>query len=312
MRRGDRRREAGGRELGGGCPETPQRPGDRDAPVHRHEAPHRDHDNQSFVRDPNTGYLKAAETGKHDRADLATDLKVDMAIRRRGLVLEMADVTSWEKHERIREELLSAWARRQPPGYDPLSVSQVRKADEVAFTLLARVTSGGIKKIGGVRPMDEAVEDALKHRDFNLAFQPLPSHGEGSGTKRDLEDNTGSAHQKRRQRQAARQAETRAAAIAYMHDRHEQQGKAGGKGKKDGKGKGKARPSAFLPAGLQVEGAAAKDEHGTPICFNFNLDGCQGAQPGGKCPKGRHVCVLRKCQNAAHGYSATHGTLRVQ
>jgi len=68
---------------------------------------------QTFVMDPATGFLKAGEAPPPGRADLASDLKVDMALRRRGLALEMADLLSWGQH---REELMSSWARRQPPG----------------------------------------------------------------------------------------------------------------------------------------------------------------------------------------------------
>ena len=271
---------------------------------------------ETFVRDPGTGYLKASEPGKQEKADLASDLKVDMSIRRRGLALEMADVMSWEKHERLREELMSAWARRPPPGYEPLSVSQVRKADEVAFTIMARLTSSGIKKVGGLRPMDAALEEALRHRDFNLALQPLPSGAKRSyeDDKKDGEDDEMTVRQKRKRSQAKRQAEAKAAAIAFLQDRQypDPQGKAGGKGKNKGKDKGKSKGSSYLPPELKVDGARAKDDEGVPICFSFNLRGCEGAKPGGRCPKGRHVCILRRCQNAPHGYGVTHGTIRVE
>ena len=104
---------------------------------------------ETFTRDPSTGFLKVAEVPPTARADLATDLKIDLALRRRGLALEMADAMSWECHEKIREVLMSALDRRQPPGYGQLSVAMIRKADEEAFAVMAKSTCTGIKKLEG-------------------------------------------------------------------------------------------------------------------------------------------------------------------
>ena len=38
------------------------------------------------------------------------------------------------------------------------------------------------------------------------------------------------------------------------------------------------------------------------ICFDWNLDGCKNAGPGGKCPKGWHVCCHPSCN-----YAEDHG-----
>ena len=66
-------------------------------------------------------------------------------------------------------------------------------------------------------------------------------------------------------------------------------GKAGGKpgGKGGGKGAGKPRAPVRMPQ--KLIGMNPSTEAGEPICFNFNLDGCQGAEDGQKCEKGWHV-----------------------
>jgi hypothetical protein len=79
------------------------------------------------------------------------------------------------------------------------------------------------------------------------------------------------------------------------------QRKNNSKGASKGKGKGTGQ----LPAPLRVSGAAATDADGAPICFSYNLGGCSAAPPGGRCPKGRHICIIVKCQ-AAHSYSTEH------
>ena len=255
---------------------------------------------ETFARDPATGFLKVAEVPPTARADLATDLKVDLALRRRGLALEMADAMSWECHERLREELMSALARRQPLGYNQISVAQIRKADEEAFTIMAKHTCKGIKKVDNKRPMDEAVDAIMAHRDFNLALQPLPGRGQAESAQ-------GYAKQERHE-PAAKKRKQHGQQQQGQQQGQQYQGPRKGEGKNKGKGKGKDAGKSFgkLPAPLRVPGAKDTDPQGNPICFAYNLGGCSAAPPGGKCPRGRHICVLTNCKQAAHGHGAEH------
>eukprot|EP00972_Heterocapsa_arctica_P060010 8851146-Heterocapsa_arctica.AAC.1 len=62
-----------------------------------------------------------------------------------------------------------------------------------------------------------------------------------------------------------------------------------------------------MPTPLRVPGNEAVDQNGLNICFAYNFaEGCAAAPPGGKCPRGRHVCVRASCRQA-HGFIATHG-----
>ena len=76
-----------------------------------------------------------------------------------------------------------------------------------------------------------------------------------------------------------------------------------GQGRGGAKGQGKDRP---LPFRLVGQGNYGETANGERICWNYNLDGCNLATPGGTCQWGKHVCVRRSCNNAAHGYVATH------
>jgi hypothetical protein len=40
---------------------------------------------------------------------------------------------------------------------------------------------------------------------------------------------------------------------------------------------------------------------GDPICYAFNLAGCDKAQPGKKCTHGWHVCAKVGCGKPDHG-----------
>ena len=246
---------------------------------------------QAWVTDPSTGYLKCeTASAKLGDADLATDFKLDLALRRRGLAFDMGDLMSWNCHERLREDLMSALTRTPPPGYARTSKQQLRRADEVAFEIMAKATEGGVKRVGGHRPLDATIDRVLAHRDYNLALQPLPASSGSSNDKRQTDQDFD-----RR--------------VAPRTDRAGKGEKGKGKGSKKGtgsKGSQDKKPKGALPEQLRHPGCDARDAKGNNICFAYNIDGCDAAPPGGTCPKGRHVCVLASCRKG-HGYMKTHG-----
>ena len=82
-------------------------------------------------------------------------------------------------------------------------------------------------------------------------------------------------------------------------------GKDGGLAGPKGKGRRQEPP---LPMALRHPGVSAVDGEGMPMCFSFNLQGgCDKAPPGGRCDKGRHVCMLRSC-GQKHGFTTTFMT----
>ena len=121
---------------------------------------------EDMARDA-AGTFKAGACG-------SLDISVDLALRRRGLALAMADVLAYEAHEKLREELVGTLLEKPPLGYCRVSVEQVCKADEIFFFLLSRECPDGIKRSGGVRPLDAASATAMSNRRFQLALQPLP------------------------------------------------------------------------------------------------------------------------------------------
>ena len=65
------------------------------------------------------------------------------------------------------------------------------------------------------------------------------------------------------------------------------------------KGTGKGRPN--LP--LELVGLTLTVQEGEhrnePICYGFNMAGCDKAEPGKRCQKGWHICA--KCNKKEHG-----------
>ena len=75
---------------------------------------------------------------------------------------------------------------------------------------------------------------------------------------------------------------------------HNKQGNAKGKGTPNVLGKGVNAPKKLRDKQLTPS-------NGERICWNFNLDSRQDAEPGGRCPRGHHVCAEPHCQQAHQG-----------
>ena len=252
-----------------------------------------------WTKDASTGFLKADAARSSPTAEVGTEYQLDLALKRRGLALAMADLIDFAEHEKLRQDLMCALTRKPIPGYDRVSFAQLRRADETAFTLLAQFADGGIKRAGGVRPLDACIQRVLDHRDYNHALQPLPA-APPPPPKRQHDDEGGESRRARKRRLAAENQQT----TTYESKGRSKGNKGNGKAKGDTGGKGKLK-TASIPGVLRYLGVAAADSQGSPICFSFNSDGCDGAPPGGRCPKGRHICMLQSCgQN--HGFLSHH------
>lgn len=57
------------------------------------------------------------------------------------------------------------------------------------------------------------------------------------------------------------------------------------------------------PKGPKLRGGRPTNQAGNPICFNYNLEGCDAAQPGSACPRGLHICC--KCFKHTHSPGIT-------
>ena len=190
-------------------------------------------------------------------------------------------------------------------------MSQIRRADEAVFALLAKHTGGGIKRVGGKRPLDDFLDLVMSHRDYNLTLQPLPS-APPQPWKRSAQDQpSGTEALSRKQRRRAAQHGEASQPKGDWHKGGGDWHKGGGKGhegqRQDGqnkKGRSKGK-SASIPNELRYPGVSAQDGEGSPICFTFNIKGWDAAPPGGRCNRGKHVCALATCRGA-HGFLSHH------
>lgn len=241
------------------------------------------------------GIVREQETQEPQQADLKSDLLLSYALRRRGIALEMADVCSFETHEALIELLLSSLLRPAPGGYSKITIEQLHRADREVWRYLALSCRGGIRRgADGLRPLDSAIPLALLDPTVRMFLHPLPSSGSAPKSGQIQENTAGSGQKRRADNLAAENKRLRAELAAASQGGG---GKGGGKQKgKKQKGRGTSadqfRPK--MPAGLI--GKSYRTSDGNPICFSFNLPcGCSGAQPGGTCSKGAHVCAEPGC-----------------
>lgn len=241
------------------------------------------------------GIIKEKVHTKADPADLSSDLKVAYALRRRGLAFEMADIMSYEVHEKLVNQLLAAFMKDPLPGYARVGVNQLVRADQEAFKQLANLTTSGIKRDGArKRPCDEGLIKVLDDPDFRQALANLPGRAENKRKS----DNSDSGDEK------AKKRKTKAQRLSNLRSRLENvktqyaalmdqlsSGSPGPQAPPKGKGKGK---SIRMPADLIGKHSTTSD--GRRICFGYNLPGgCSAAAAGKECSKGHHVCMEPGC-----------------
>ena len=240
------------------------------------------------------GVIRETRVREELKADVSTDLKLRFAVQRRSLAFDQARLVDYDRFEKWTQILLEAYTASPPECYKKVSIEQVQHADIEMFKYLMKETRNGIRFNGQLNPLEEAIRRALTAPEIRLHLQPLPSSS-GSGSKRPRDDD-GSERPKpaaprldseppdviRLQRQ-----------VANLQGRIRNMSKGGGRGRGRGRsGRGQNNPSVKMPHELLGQSAMAAENE--PICFSYNLGGCDKASPGGRCGKGLHVCT--KCQ----------------
>ena len=155
-----------------------------------------------------------------------------------------------------------------PPGYSPISVQQVLRADRAAFIFLSeRLTS--LKRDARNRlPLDVSLPELLGQP--TVAFHLLPLAATSAKSTTTAKPPT----PKKRSRTPNRHVKTKS--------------KGGSKGKK-GKQRGPNVPAGLINKALETPQKQR-------LCWAFNLpNGCSGAKPGESCAKGLHVCAEPGC-----------------
>eukprot|EP00435_Cladocopium_sp_Y103_P066376 s126_g28.t1 len=223
--------------------------------------------------------LAIKETKTVEDEAVSTTFHLAMCLKRRGLAYEFANLISFNVHELYVEKLLKHLSTDPPIGFQATTLAQVMKADREVFSFLAQEVRDIRPGADNVRPLDAALDRAL--RDYTVAFHlvPLPKFA--------MRDD------------GVQQSNTRKFGSEPYSTSAPSKGKGRGKG-----GKSKAAGSNAAPKGYQ--GCVGRDGKNRPICFDYNISGCNKAPPGGACAKGRHVCFRAGCFKT-HSFKEAHG-----
>jgi len=245
------------------------------------------------------GFMKEQEVPHTHKAELNSDLRLEKTLQRRGIALDMANMITFEVHEKLVRHLMKSYMAEPPKNFRSIDMDQLRRADEVLFSLMVDATRNGIKpKADGTLPLDAALLSAMGSHEFFYALAPLQGGGggksSGKGKKRaasrslERDPSTRTKNQKRASalKETKRQLEEAKAELSRV----------GGLRPKAGQphrpGKAESNQAPKMPQKL----IGMNSTHdGRPICFGYNLGNCR---QGASCTR-LHVCCKPGC-GASH------------
>ena len=120
-----------------------------------------------------SGKLRS-ETKVEVRADTSTELLLQMALQRRGIAMEMANILDYHVHHKWVERLLSARLDAPPSTHSLPTLDQCQQADRKLWQLLGEATRSGIQLRAGGRPRDNIFEQTWQSPEVLHLLQPMP------------------------------------------------------------------------------------------------------------------------------------------
>ena len=181
---------------------------------------------------------------------------------------------TYEQHSTWTNFLLQSLQREAPPGYSKATLHQLMLCDKAAFSKLASSMPTVRPRDDGTFQLGERLLELRNDPTITLYLAPLARPS-----------NAASASQ--------RPAPYTTSAPSRPSGANAGGGKSKGKGKK-----GKSTPP--MPQALRNKWH--RTGAGEPLCFAYNLGGCDNARDGERCPKGWHLCAEPKCLQP-HGLS---------
>ena len=234
-----------------------------------------------------SGYLRERQELTLANVDLKDLLAFRQALTRRSIMMDVADITSFEAHEDWADLLLECVQAEQIPGFNRVSLEQALRADKEIWHRIAGTCRDGVRRSSaGDRPVQNALQRWQHDPLLRIFLAPLPGRGSSSDKPPEMKRHLEKVDDLSRQLKAQKTSGG---------------GTGSGKGnqtipEKKGKGKGKAakkvepkKEPASLPEDLK-----GMDWKGR--CWDFNRRGGSArAAPGGSCPKGSHMCMYPGC-----------------
>eukprot|EP00435_Cladocopium_sp_Y103_P016429 s3380_g4.t1 len=250
------------------------------------------------------GIIREVRVQSEIKADTSSDLRLKYALQRRSLAVDQGRLCSYDKLEKWSNILLEAYTKTPLEGYKKVTIEQIQHADMEMFKYLIKKTRGGIRPTGAVAPLAAALDQALVLPEIRLHLQPLPA---GTSAKRKSDDDD--EHQavdKKPKSSSSSSSENMKLRRTIENLQGQVRNLSGNKAKGLGKGKQRkgANPHSSVRMPAELIGHHAMTGDGEPICFSFNLSGCDAAGVNERCKKGWHVCTKCRGGHSQRNHSA--------
>ena len=260
-------------------------------------------ENEKFVKDLKTdrdGFMRVTQMPADVMADTSTILKVGDVLVRRGAALHISRVMSWELHQTIASEIMSALKAEVEEGFLKVTLEQAKSYDVAIWRKLNELAGGRVRQsapgISEVLPLDELLPKVLNDPKIIAHLMPRQA-ATRAGSSSDSADKVARLERRIAEMCVQMQASRRAAGGPSNQQALQNAAQQGPPSKKQKRGRG-------FPSVPGLEGMRPKDANGANICFGYNLGTCNKAQQGQKCPKGLHICGKCLKPDCARTYRA--------
>eukprot|EP00435_Cladocopium_sp_Y103_P072300 s179_g39.t2 len=158
----------------------PSKCGSRDSEVHSDNKA-----KQKQILTLEQGTLKSVHQDNLTQVDVGTELKLMFAFQRRGLAFDLVNLVSWDVHTAWTNKLYRALMAEPPTGFASVSLSQLLRADQELFSLLASEFQKPLKAaaVDDKPPLDAEISKLMADPRINVFLTPLPKHEKKSVTE---------------------------------------------------------------------------------------------------------------------------------
>eukprot|EP00435_Cladocopium_sp_Y103_P067316 s126_g29.t2 len=205
------------------------------------------------------GNIKAVNKEPSISANLATELDVHNALRRRGVAYEIAQAMSFEVHEKLINFYFFELKKEPMEGFSAVTLVQVAAADRELHIRLAEATRAGFRPgPAGELPLDIPTETILNGPELRWMLMPLPKKNVSKAPETSLSTKPAADTESKRTRNENTK-KTKEEALKL-----------------------KKLKRTLMPK--KLVGCVPCTEEGQPFCFGYNLGTCKSSND---CEKGR-------------------------
>ncbi|CAE7793477.1 unnamed protein product [Symbiodinium sp. CCMP2592] len=222
-----------------------------------------------------SGVVREHKDAPRLEANVATDLMVHHALRRRGVCYAIAELMTFEVHEALINFLFDAYYKDAPEGYQRVTLTQLSMCDrEIHLRLSDQCRAGFTLGSDGGLPLDRHLPVVLKMRCVEQLLIPRTRGSAAPAIKTAAKTKPNPRKRKNGDRSVPPPPQPVG-------------------------GRSDIRPkkrTPYMPAALK--GGVPVDASGAPLCWNYNLGKCEHGDVA-QCPKGKHLCAVMEASSVA-------------